>query len=130
MQEASGRFKVTDMHEQTYSERHPGKLTRANGTQEFAGDVEGVGRVEWLMCYGEDGTAEFVGMQEIEGTLDGRAGAFVLTSMGSFDGERSEGRWTVVSGSGRGDLAGVVGTGTWQAGPGPQASFQLSYELG
>ena len=128
MQEASGRFRVTDTHEETYADRDPGKLTRASGSQEFSGDIEGTGRVEWLMCYG-DGAAEFIGMQEIEGTLDDRTGAFVLTSAGSFDGQRSQGSWTVVSGSGRGDLAGIAGTGTWKAGPGREASFQLSYEL-
>jgi hypothetical protein len=82
------------------------------------------------MCYRGDGTADYVGMQEIEGTIDRRAGAFVLTATGSFDGQRSEGSWTVVPGSGTGDLAGIVGDGVFKAGPGSQASFQLSYELG
>jgi hypothetical protein len=40
LQEASGRFRVTHMHEETYAERDPGKLTRANGSQEFSGDIE------------------------------------------------------------------------------------------
>lgn len=43
------------------------------------------------MCYREDGTAEYVGMQEIDGAIDGHHGEFVLTAVGSFDGERSNG---------------------------------------
>jgi hypothetical protein len=55
----------------------------------LSGDIDGSGRVEWLMCYREDGAAEYVGMQEIDGAIDGHNGEFVLTAVGSFDGERS-----------------------------------------
>jgi hypothetical protein len=129
LKKATGEFKVTGGHEETYSERNPGRLTRAGGTQEFSGDIEGTGRIEWLMCFRADKTAEFVGMQEIDGTIDGRRGQFILTSIGSHDGARSNGAWTIVPGSGKGDLSGIVGKGTWHAGPGPQATFELSYEL-
>jgi hypothetical protein len=54
-------------------------------------------------------------------------GEFVVTVVGSFDGERSHGTWTVVPGSGTGDLVGIVGTGSFKAGPSPQASYQLSH---
>ena len=79
MKEASGEFTITGGEEEAYSERGPGKLTRAGGTQDFSGDIEGKGRVEWLMCYLADGTAEYVGMQEIEGAVQGRKGSFVAT---------------------------------------------------
>lgn len=130
MKETTGEFKVTGWEEQTYSDRERGKLTRASGPQAFSGGIEGVGRVEWLMCYREDGTADYVGMQEIDGTIDGREGGFVLTAVGTFDCYRSEGRWEVVPGSGKGELAGIVGNGVFNAGPGPQASFRLHYDLG
>jgi hypothetical protein len=129
LKEASGEFTVTGGEEEAYSERGPGKLTRARGTQDFSGDIEGRGRVEWLMCYLENGTAEYVGLQEVEGRLDGRKGSFVATARGRFDGSRSEGRWALVAGSGTGELAGISGTGGFKAGPGPQATYQLSYEL-
>jgi hypothetical protein len=127
VKKATGQFKITGGHEETYAERNPGRLTRSGGAQEFSGDIEGTGRIEWLMCYRGDRSAEFVGMQQIEGTLDGRTGEFVLTSTGAHDGVRSKGTWTVVSGCGKGDLSGIRGNGTWLAGPGPQATFELSY---
>jgi len=127
VKKAIGQFKITGGHEETYADRSPGRLTRAGGAQRFSGDIEGTGRIEWLMCYRGDRSAEFVGMQQIEGTLDGRSGEFVLTSAGTHDGVRSRGTWAVVSGSGMGGLSGIIGNGTWVAGPGPQATFELSY---
>lgn len=130
MSAVRGEFKVTNWHEETYAEREPGKLTRAGGDQEFSGAVEGSGHVEWLMCYREDGTAAYVGVQEINGALDGKRGSFVLTAIGAFNGTTSDGQWSIVSESGRGELAGITGSGSFEAGPGPQATFQLEYELG
>jgi hypothetical protein len=129
VKKATGQFKITGGHEEVYSDRKPGRLTRAGGMQQFSGGIEGTGRIEWLMCYRGDRTAEFVGIQEIEATIDGRRGEFVLTSFGSHDGVRSKGSWTIVPRSGKGGLAGIVGNGTWAAGPGARATFELSYEL-
>jgi hypothetical protein len=128
--EAIGEFTVTGGREETYAERSPGKLTRAGGTQVFTGGIIGTGTVEWLMSYPGDGTARYVGMQVIEGTLDGRRGSFVLTASGEFDGATSEATWTVVPGSGRGELAGISGSGGFSAGPGPRGRYRLEYQLG
>ncbi len=130
MTKARGEFTVTGWREETYAEREPGKLTRAGGEQSFSGAVTGSGSVEWLMCYREDGTATYVGMQQIEGTLGGKKGSFVLTAVGAFNGTTSDGEWQVVAGSGRDDLAGISGNGSFNAGPGPQATFELDYSLG
>jgi hypothetical protein len=40
------------------------------------------------------------------------------------------GTWTVVPETGKGDLTGIVGNGRWKAGPGPQATFELTYQVG
>jgi Protein of unknown function (DUF3224) len=72
LREAIGEFKVTDWREETYADRNPGKLTPA-GNKGFFGAIDGSGRVEWLMCYREDGTAEYVGMQQMDGTIDGHS---------------------------------------------------------
>ena len=126
---ATGEFRIAMAHEETYSDRNPGRLSRAGGTQTFSGGIDGTGRIEWLMCYRSDRTAEFVGLQEIDGVVGGRRGTFILTSAGSHDGVQSTGTWAVVPGSGTGDLSGIVGNGRWKAGPGPQATFELTYEV-
>jgi hypothetical protein len=130
VKDATGEFTLTGWDENTYTEREPGKLTKASVTQDFSGDIEGTGRSEWLMCYREDGTADFVGIQEVEGKIHDLEGGFVATTVGTFDGERAEGRWDVVAGSGMGELVGIVGSGQYSAPHGPKASFQLSYEIG
>ncbi len=129
MKQLTGEFNITGWDEHTYSERDPGKLTRASVTYDCAGGIAGHGSAEWLMCYREDTTADFVGLQTIEGTLDGRSGSFVVSSVGTFDGTQAGGQWTVLAGSGRGGLAGITGDGAFQAPHGSPASFRLSYEL-
>jgi uncharacterized protein DUF3224 len=126
---ATGTFEVTSMAEDTYQELEGGgKLTRANGTQRFTGDIQAEGSVEWLMCYSPDGGARFVGMNRIVGSLGERTGSFVFEVVGVFDGKRSVGTWTVLPGTGVGDLSGLRGEGTFQA-SGSDASYELDYEL-
>jgi hypothetical protein len=118
------------MGEDVYQELDGGgKLTRANGTQRFTGDIEGDGSVEWLMCFSAEGSARFVGLQRIAGSIGDRTGTFVVESTGSFDGKQSTGTWTVIAGSGTGDLSGVSGEGSFEAPGGPEASYSLEYDL-
>src|SRR4051794_39486070 len=102
---AKGTFEISSMGEDTLRELDGGaKLSHANGTQRFSGDIEGDGSVEWLMCYLAGGGASYVGLQRIEGSLAGRKGSFVIEAAGRFDGAASSGSWTVVEGSGAGEL--------------------------
>jgi hypothetical protein len=130
MAHASGKFEITSMGEDTYQKLDgDGKLTRANGTQRFSGDIEGEGSVEWLMCYVPERGARYVGLQRIVGSIGGRDGSFVLKAVGSFDGAQSTGTWTVVAGSGTDELSGLSGEGGFEAPGGPAASYKLEYQL-
>lgn len=104
-----------------------GKLTRAWGGQSFSGDLEGEGAVQWLMWYRGDGSAHFVGLWRITGSLHDRSGFFVVEATGDFDGGASMGALTVVPGSGTGNLSGLSGTGTFRAPGGTTASLELEY---
>jgi uncharacterized protein DUF3224 len=127
---AKGSFEVTAWGEERLEELDGGgKVTRAWGGQSYSGDLKGDGAVQWLMWYQPDGSAHFVGLWRITGSLHDRAGSFVLESSGDFDGGGSSGILTVVEGSGTGDLNGLRGTGTFQAPGGPKASFELEHEL-
>ena len=97
----------------------------------FSGGLEGEGTVEWLMGYGEDGTAAFVGLERVVGRVDGRSGTFVLQHTGTFDGKLATADVTVVPGSGTGDFAGIKGGGTFEAGLGKYGvrSLELDYEV-
>ncbi len=129
--EASTRFEIQAWDEQTYAEIDGGgKLTRASVEQSFSGGVEGAGSVEWLMCYRADQTADFVGMQRVDGSLGGRHGTFIMRTSGTFDGHEAKGSWTVVEGSGTGELDRLRGEGEFAAPPGSQAEAKLVYDLG
>ncbi len=127
---ASGEFEIASWDEDTYRELEgEAKLTRASVTQTFTGDLSGSGEVQWLMCYGPDGTARFVGLQRIEGTIDGRSGSFVVESLGNFDGAKAAGPWSILPGSGAGGLAGIRGEGGFEAPLGSKASYTLDYSF-
>jgi Protein of unknown function (DUF3224) len=128
---ATGTFKIQGWDEKPYDEIEGGrKLTQASVKQAFAGDVEGEGAVEWLMCYRPDQTAEFVGLQRIVGQIGGRSGSFVLLQTeGTFDGVKAEGRLSVVPGSGTGELEGLRGGGEFSAPRGGEPSISLEYDF-
>ncbi|MBV9416064.1 MAG: DUF3224 domain-containing protein, partial [Solirubrobacterales bacterium] len=99
----NGAFKVASWNEDAYDERDGHRLTRASVTQQFAGDIAGEGAAQWLMAYRPDGTARFVGLQLIDGTMAGRHGTFVLETIGDFDGRVARWEANVVDGSSTGE---------------------------
>ena len=127
---AEGKFKIENWEEETYGEIDGGgKLTRASVRQAFSGGIEGNGEVEWLLCYRPDNTADFVGLQSVDGSLGDRSGSFVLQVNGTFDGGVAKGDWSVVPGSGTGALGGLRGRGGFSAPPGSEAAVTLEYEF-
>jgi hypothetical protein len=128
MTTASATFKITGWDEDTYENlESPAKLTRANATQAFSGDIEGDGAVTWLMAYAADDAATFVGLLRITGQVGGRDGTVVLTSSGTFDGSVAKGPLTVLEGFG--GLAGITGSGELVAPLAGEPSVTLEYEL-
>ncbi|HEX6311143.1 MAG TPA: DUF3224 domain-containing protein [Acidimicrobiia bacterium] len=130
MATATGAFEIRSWDEQASWEGADGrKLSEARVSQAFSGDVRGHGDVQYLMCYRDDGTARFVGLTRVEGSLGGREGSFVVESIGDFDGARASGTWSVVPGSATDALAGLGGEGRFDAPMGSQASLHLDYRL-
>jgi len=127
---ASATFKVESWNEDKAVEAERGAISLARVEQTLSGGIEGTGLAQWLMCYRADETADFVGLQRVEGELDGRRGSFVATSTGSFDGKVAAGEMRVVDGSGDGDLTGISGSGSFSAPLGNEATVELDYELG
>jgi hypothetical protein len=82
------------------------------------------------MCYLPTKSARYVGLQRITGTIDGRHGSVVLEAVGGHDGTGSSSTWTVIEGTGTGDLAGIRGTGGFEAKGGTTVSYRLDYEFG
>jgi hypothetical protein len=127
---AQSMFELQSWDENAYLELEGNaKLTRASVAQKFSGDLDGEGSVEWLMCYADDGTARFVGLQRFSGRLGELSGSFVAETLGTFDGGKAKGSWSVVPRSGTDELQGIKGTGSFEAPPGPKASVELDYDF-
>jgi len=127
---AKARFAITSWDEKPVSEGADlPKLSRATVVKALTGDIEGEGRVEYLMIYRSDGTAAFVGLERVVGRIGGKAGSFVLQRSGAFEGGQAKESYTVVSGSGTGELRGLAGEGRTSVGHGMEHPFELSYEL-
>lgn len=125
---ATGTFEVKTWDEKTYDQLDSDlKLNRASVTQIFKGDIEGSGAVEYLLVYSN--RSNFVGLQRINGSLAGRSGSFVLQVSGVFENDALKASWSVVAGSGTGELASLRGEGTITAPLGTQANFTLDYDL-
>jgi Protein of unknown function (DUF3224) len=128
---ATATFKVDAWDEKPWdtAEGQP-KMTRAEVTKTFEGDVQGRSKLQYLMTYREDGTADFVAMERIRGSLGGKRGTFVLSHVGAFVDGAASGTWTVVDGSGTEDLEGLSGSSAFSIPKGEEAfPFALDYEI-
>ena len=130
MNTTKGRFAIKSWDEKPYSEGDGlPKLTKASVEKTFTGDLEGEGHVEYLMMYRSDGTAAFVGLERITGRIGAKTGTFVLQRIGVFENGEAKENYSVVPGSGTGDLTGLKGEGDSAVGHGMEHPFELSYEF-
>ena len=105
-------------------------LVRISVEESFSGDVTGIGAAEMLQILRDDGSASFVAVERVTGTLAGRTGTFVLQDRGTLDTDGNvEGEWFVVAGSGTGELTGLTGSGGFSAKLGEHAQAHLDYSF-
>jgi hypothetical protein len=80
----------------------------------FHGDLEGTSTTEIMTVATATGPAAYVGIEHVEGTLNGRTGSFVLQHIAGADHGEPWMRWLIVPTSGTGELAGLRGEGQIQ----------------
>lgn len=129
-QSANARFAIKSWDEKPYSEgQNLPRLTRASVLKIFTGDVEGEGQVEYLMMYRGDGSATFVGLERVVGRIGNKSGTFVLQRFGVFENGQAKESYSVVDGSGTGELVGLRGEGSSAVGHDVDHPFSLRYDL-
>jgi hypothetical protein len=122
----SATFDIEGWKENPFAEApDSAKLTEANVTKTYHGDIEATSDTVWLMAYAQDGSATFVGIERISGTIGGRAGTLVLQHVGTYADGAAQADLTVVSGAGTGQLAGSSGSGALLADPTGKVSLDL-----
>ena len=81
------------------------------------------------MLYRSDGSAYFVGLEQVVGGIGDKTGTFVLQRNGMFENGQAKETYFVIPGSATGDLQGLLGDGSSAVGHGMEHPFALSYEL-
>src|SRR5690348_16605473 len=106
MPQANGKFDVK-LVPQTASDAVPGRYSI---DKQFHGDLTGASKGEMLVAMtAVNGSAGYVAMEQVTGTLESRSGSFLLQHSGtSVLGEKSL-IITVVPDSGTGELEGLAG---------------------
>lgn len=105
---ASGTFEVKMAPQAT---AHEGSaLGRMSIDKQFHGDLEGTSKGEMLSALtGTEGSAGYVAIEQVSGTLQGRTGTFVLQHSGTMTRGEPQLTITVVPDSGTGQLVGLAG---------------------
>src|SRR6202035_2496960 len=96
--------------------------------KKYSGGIDGVSATEWLMAYAEDGSATFVGIERVTGTIAGHNGSGVLQHVGAFAQGAAKGNLTVVPGCSTDGLVSATGTGDFLADPQGSVSLDLTFE--
>jgi hypothetical protein len=108
--QASGTFEVEASPQPPYDTGGGVSLARVSISKQFRGDLEATSTVEMIGAMTEvPGSAGYVAIERVTGTLDGRAGGFVLQHAGTMTRGAPQLSVTVVPDSGSGELKGIAG---------------------
>ena len=103
---------------------------RLTVAKEFAGDLVGTSKGDmWTANTAVEGSAGYVAVEKIEGTLRGRKGAFTVLHQGTMRRNADfQIRIVIVPESGTGELAGISGTMTIRI-EGKDHFYEVDYTL-
>ncbi|MCA9991696.1 MAG: DUF3224 domain-containing protein [Anaerolineales bacterium] len=127
---ATGEFEVNLQPLDSYAQGSEGiRLGRMSIDKQFHGDLVATGRGEMLTALtNTQGSAGYVAIEQVSGTLQGRAGTFVLQHFGVMHGGENRLVLEVVPDSGTGALAGLAGQMKIKI-EGGQHTYVLDYAL-
>jgi hypothetical protein len=131
MTHARGTFQVA-LAPQPLAWEHEGgpALGRMSIDKRYGGDLEATGKGEMLTAHGTvEGSAGYVAIERVSGTLRGRQGSFVLQHSGCMDRGGRQLAVTVVPDSATGDLAGLSGRMTIAVAEDGSHSYDFAYTL-
>ncbi len=111
---AAGTFDVKVIPQKPDNlEAEAANFQRLSLDKQFHGALEAISKGEMIGVMTEvKGSAGYVAMERVTGTLDGRKGTFVLQHSGTMTHGDSRMSVTVVPDSGTGELAGISGAMT------------------
>ncbi|HEV2273252.1 MAG TPA: DUF3224 domain-containing protein [Acidobacteriaceae bacterium] len=108
---AAGHINVTSFEAQPYDDAGAFSISEVHVTEEFAGELVGVGSVRFIMVNEPEGAAHFTGMERFLGKVGERSGSFILQNSGSLQNGMLNSQWRIIPGSGAEGLEGIRGEG-------------------
>jgi hypothetical protein len=124
---ATAKITVQSSESKPYDETASPKLVEVNLTETFTGDIEGESPVRALQVLRDDKSACLVSLQRFRGKLGGRQGTFVLQGSEIVENGKIKASWSVVPGSGTGELSGLRGEGGFEGEFGKGSDGTLDY---
>lgn len=126
---ATGAFDVKLTPQATDDPGEGAPLGRLAIEKQFHGDLEGTSKGEMLTAGGSvTGSAGYVAIERVDGTLHGRRGTFALQHSGTMTRGAPQLSITVVPDSGSGALAGLAGRMAIEIADGKH-SYNFEYTL-
>ena len=127
---ASGAFDVKLTPQAPEDKGVDAILGRMSIDKQFHGDLEGTSKGHMLSAgTSVKGSAGYVAMEQVTGTLRGRTGTFVLQHSGTMNRGAPQLSITVVPDSGTGQLAGLSGRMTIDIAADGKHSYEFEYTL-
>lgn len=126
---ATGTFEVKLGPLPAYDDAEGSPIGRRSIDKEFSGDLAGTSKGEMVMAMGSvQGSAGYVAIERVTGTLHGRSGSFVLQHSGTMNRGAPQLTIHVVPDSGTGKLEGLAGTMSIEI-AGGKHSYVFEYTL-
>jgi Protein of unknown function (DUF3224) len=126
---ATGTFEVKVTPQTADDNSQDATLGRMSLDKQFHGDLQGVGKGQMLTAgTAVKGSAGYVAIERVSGTLQGRTGTFILQHTGTMTRGALQLSITVVPDSGTDQLAGLAGTLTITVADGKH-SYDFTYTL-
>lgn len=109
--QAKGTFEIQATREPAYDDEDGVALARTKLDKQFQGALEGTSVVHMIAAGGNvKGSAAYVAVERIRGTLEGRRGGFVVHHTGVMDRGTPSLTISIVPDSGTGALRGIRGS--------------------
>ncbi len=102
----SGYFEV-ELDPQNDEATPAGRMTIS---KQYSGGMVGTGLGQMISKRIPDGVAIYFAVEEFDGSVDGKHGAFTLVHSGKMSADTQSLEVTIVEGSGTGELSGITGS--------------------
>ena len=127
---ATGSFEVKSTPQPSGFKTEDPKLGRTTGEKQFHGDLEATSEVQMLTAgTSVKGSAAYVAIEKITGTLKSRSGTFILQHTGTMNRGVAQLTVTVVPDSGTEQLAGLSGKMNIVVAADGKHSYDFEYAL-